>query len=405
MHALFAGLIGVAACGGPVQRADPAAAGLTAGQITPLQAIPFPGYCLHVLNDPHNCGGCGHDCQGGACFADTCQPVVLASNVCPTSIAVDATNVYFTHSSQSDWAVRKVAKTGASAPIDLASGAIPMYGPAQTADGVTAWNGIAYWIAWQSGSSQLQSVSIAGGPITTLDNYTNSLARMVTRTLAANGTGVYWANEDNGVRRITSSGVDMISPGLFLWNGGGGLPYPVTIAVDANYAYFTSNDPPTLPQNLLNRVPIDGGPIVTVGAVGAVVHAVIPLSDTAIATDGVNEYWASSHQAPGMILGVPVGGGSESVAALTVNPSTIVTSLAVDASGVYWTENDASGVVAGKSFASGLLARTYISNQSYPFAVAVDDHAIYWVNAGTSYSTYPTPLPSTCTGSVMKIAK
>jgi hypothetical protein len=30
-----------------------------------------------TTTDPHNCGGCGHDCLGGACAAGVCQPVAI----------------------------------------------------------------------------------------------------------------------------------------------------------------------------------------------------------------------------------------------------------------------------------------------------------------------------------------
>jgi hypothetical protein len=42
--------------------------------------------------DPHDCGVCGHDCQGGDCAAGRCQPFVLAENAAaPNYIVADPT--------------------------------------------------------------------------------------------------------------------------------------------------------------------------------------------------------------------------------------------------------------------------------------------------------------------------
>jgi len=56
--------------------------------------------CVDGSSDPHNCGGCGHDCLGGECKNDSCQPVVLSSAFAhPSHLAVDAAGAYFTDDS------------------------------------------------------------------------------------------------------------------------------------------------------------------------------------------------------------------------------------------------------------------------------------------------------------------
>src|SRR5579859_4125816 len=49
--------------------------------------------------DGHNCGACGHDCQGGACSNGACQPVTLASGQSGIQkLVIDATTLYWTSS-------------------------------------------------------------------------------------------------------------------------------------------------------------------------------------------------------------------------------------------------------------------------------------------------------------------
>jgi hypothetical protein len=49
-----------------------------------------------TVSDPKNCGAVGHDCLGGECVNEVCQPVIIASGQNrPLSIVLDATHVYW----------------------------------------------------------------------------------------------------------------------------------------------------------------------------------------------------------------------------------------------------------------------------------------------------------------------
>lgn len=50
--------------------------------------------CDASIDDPRNCGRCGHDCLGGACEAGVCKPFVLVKESA-TAIASDNVFVYF----------------------------------------------------------------------------------------------------------------------------------------------------------------------------------------------------------------------------------------------------------------------------------------------------------------------
>src|SRR6266542_3041625 len=83
-----------------------------------------PTGCSDLNSDGRNCGGCGHDCQGGLCQAAKCQPVILASGRNhPTALAIDASNVYWVDTGDlagNNGAVMQVAANGASLPVPLA---------------------------------------------------------------------------------------------------------------------------------------------------------------------------------------------------------------------------------------------------------------------------------------------
>jgi hypothetical protein len=399
--------------------------GAACGQIetTTVQCDPVPQGgmpCTDTQNDPNNCGTCGHGCGGGACVAGVCQPVALVTGVCPTSIAVDATNVYFTHDlagAAFEWAVESVAKTG-GAPTVLASySAIPGQGAPQTADGVAVWGGTVYFVQWNPGNPALMSVPAQGGPTTLVfAPIVGGAPRQVARNVVANATGVYWANEEFGVAFIDPTGHSTnLTPGSVPVSGGIITPYPSTLAVDAVNAYFSDNEGHGEGnENLINSVPIGGGMITTIGREDPLETNPIPISDVAIASDGTCVYWATTDQAPGFIpigpIGGPLGSGPS-----TLDPATTVTSLALDSNGVYWTENSSSGAVVFQPMANCKLsaqAKPLALGQSFPFAVAVDDTYVYWINASVSYSVpysptmQPSPMPpASCNGSVMRVAK
>jgi hypothetical protein len=51
---------------------------------------------VDLATDPHNCGSCAHDCQGGACEGAMCQPVVLFEDSAGfESLALDDAHLYW----------------------------------------------------------------------------------------------------------------------------------------------------------------------------------------------------------------------------------------------------------------------------------------------------------------------
>ncbi len=61
------------------------------------------GPCVDLDKNPRHCGACKHDCRGGDCVDGGCRPVLLASDLPgPSTIAVDATHVYWINASTGD---------------------------------------------------------------------------------------------------------------------------------------------------------------------------------------------------------------------------------------------------------------------------------------------------------------
>jgi hypothetical protein len=62
--------------------------------------------CGDVQSSSANCGACGHDCQGGACVAGVCQPVLLTGDESfPNTIATDGVEVYWANNTNVDYGV------------------------------------------------------------------------------------------------------------------------------------------------------------------------------------------------------------------------------------------------------------------------------------------------------------
>jgi hypothetical protein len=365
--------------------------------------------CGNIQSDPDNCGGCGHSCQGGACSAGVCQPLVLATGVCPTSIAVDDTNVYFTHDVSAGWSVQRVAKTGG--PVATLASETTSTNEIW-ADSVGVFQGLVYFVRLQAGGDQtLQSVPASGGTVTLVSHPgVGGSIRQPTRAVVSNATGLYWANEESGITRVDPSNnvTFIVSPDALVSfgpdAGSVSLVYPVTLAVDSSHVYFTSNSNP--PLEFLASSPLAGGAIQTIAQIPfPFTTGQLSLADAAIVSNGTDVYWATL-QAPGGLFRVPVQpAGPQTLFAQSFANGATVTSLAVDATHLYWTEHDASGTIGAASLDTAVLTRVAVG-QSYPFAIATDETSVYWANAGVDVTNLAgNSSPATCAGSIVKLAK
>lgn len=289
------------------------------------------GRCVDSLRDADNCGTCGASCRGGLCKGGACQPVTLASGVVlgaaalalnatsvyfsgkdglmkvplaggavttvvpntrATRIALDATSVYWT--SSSDGVVMKVPIAG-GAPTVIASNQanphgiavdannvywtttntvskIPLGGgmPTDIASNQSTWGGIAldannvYWTTGTSSSGRVMKASLRGGkPV--------ELASAETpQDILVDGTSVYWGDRNGaGVFGVPIAGGKASPLGI-------GQIY--NIALSDGFLYWTSGGARTI-----YKAPTTGGkPTKIASGLGDV---------QGIAVDATSIYW------------------------------------------------------------------------------------------------------------------
>jgi hypothetical protein len=292
------------------------------------------GVCADLQSSASHCGSCTNACEGGVCSGGACAfPMVLASGqLNPNGIALDATNVYWANGS-----MNKVPKSG-GAITTLGS---PGYSVATAVDASNV-----YWT--DSIDNAIQRVPIAGGTVT-------SLVTMLIEPIgiAVDASNVYWAGFSTGT--VNSVPIAGGAVATLVTN----LTEPHAVAVDASGVYVAT-------YGEIARAPLAGGSLTPIYATpewspldivlqgttlyyvdGSTVSSLptsgsMPawisdaLKSTHVATDGANVYWIDATS----VYEAPVGGG---VAKKTLASGVSPTSLAVDATGVYFTSNGTNG--------------------------------------------------------------
>jgi len=200
--------------GGPTDCAD---AGLT----------PCGASCVDPTSDDKHCGRCDHDCLGGACIAGACQPVALATGQAyPLDLAIDSTNAYWTiwgtlPSNYNDGEIRKCALTGcANAPTTVAKSSDEPTSIAIDATNVYFGN---------HGTGRVAKCPLTGCAVMTQ----LSSSAGDPRGIAVDATNVYWVEFDAGTVKKCAIGGCGLAPTTI----GTGLAAPWGIAIDASSAY------------------------------------------------------------------------------------------------------------------------------------------------------------------------
>src|SRR5512140_2346263 len=153
----------------------------------PASACPnaLPATCdSNLLSDPKNCCVQGRDCQGGACVAGKCQPVVIVSDATSDARGIAQTNNLVLWATGCSGIVRKVGKDGAgNTPLPAGQHCTP----------TLAISGASvYWIEFNG--PYLYTTLIDGSqPASIVAEVTQTSARSDFARLAVDGKNAYWA--------------------------------------------------------------------------------------------------------------------------------------------------------------------------------------------------------------------
>lgn len=309
--------------------------------------------CIDISMDPNNCGSCSHSCQTGACVAGKCQPVTLASNQHPDGVAVAGGRLFWSGAP----ITALVLSNGTYGPL------ADSQGPCAGAEGPIAVDSSnVYWTA-----SYVCEMSLAGGTATSITAMFSNDTFGELNELAANNRMLFMIDPFD--EQLISS-----EPSTYQW------PYDsliYTVAADDNGVYWVEGSRSASSYQLEQ-------------------HGTYTLSDgkkTELASgftrsDGITVYakyvyWTT---ADSVLRVSEAGGTTETVADAQSGPS----GIAVDASGVYWTNRSSNGTIQHAALAGGPV-ETLATGQNDPHGIALDATTVYWTN--------------TAAGEVMKLAK
>jgi hypothetical protein len=277
-------------------------------------------------------------------------PILLAEGqLAVFNIAVDAVNVYWTINSLVLGAVMQCPKDCNLRPTPLASSQAVPFGVASDSKNV-------YWTNYRGSVMTCPAVGCPDAGPTFL-----ATAQYTASGIAVGATGVYWAMQFGGIMECDLGGCGLHprsisdSPGSY-------------VAVDSTsiYATFTYGNIFTCPL-----AGCDGG-------AGLLPSGGSPLG---VAVYGGNVYWTE-----------PTSGTVRECSAqkctLPTDTNTIASGqdtpsgIAVDATGVYWTNNSAdAGSVMRCTDCQG-KPTPLASGMRNPYGIALDAMAVYWTNQG-----------------------
>lgn len=364
-----------------------------AADASPFSCAPasafFDGGCGDPMTDPHNCGGCGTDCDGGACDAGACVPlaagVLATGQLGPIAIAADGTNVYWLTAGAEDSLGKQGVKAFGAQVLSCAATGCgnrptvlvtypPTFGIGLTTGGTPkSTSAIAvdatrvYW----TDQSSVRACAIGGcGCVPT--TIAGALSQPPGVTSA--GGNVFWTEWAHGspytgtVSTCATAGCGSAPTVLATGQGG-----PLALTADDAHVYWTDTYQ-------------DGGPIWSCAAAGCDGGVQLVTNDNgnpyAIASDATNLYWTNAGAGSVVQCAKSDCQGTRTLLASgRVRPSGIAT----DGVDVYWRDGPGDVyrcAVGGCGGSPTLVASATWSNAAFDQAIAVDGTRVYWTQQG-----------------------
>lgn len=353
------GLGAVLGDGGP--RSDAPDAGIDAPAAC---STPCAGTCLDTQTDGKNCGGCGIDCLGGACSAGSCQPVILLATAAGngTSIVVTSTAIYWT---TTQGAVKTCPITGcAPSPVTL----VPAYA---SSIAVNVTSNALYWTEFGKGVMGC----LLPGCSTTYTIWSGTAGLSIAVDIYYD---VFWTTETGGVMMCLNSFpgssctlVTVSTPTLdATW-----------LAVDSASLYWTAGATAGAPASEVLKCGIGG---CVSGQPFTVASAQPNPRHLSIDEASGNAYWAT----PSGLFSCPTSGctgAPTQVASGTPGAIAIYNSNNPPmglAHNLYWVDTTAGAILTCPLTGCGGSAPTVLANADTS-SLAIDATAVYWADRAT----------------------
>lgn len=314
------------------------------GTPPPPSCVPCGGDpCVDTSRSADHCGRCGHSCEGGDCDAGTCQVVTLDTREKAHGLFVTPTHVFYT-SNAADGSVWAVAKGGAE-PRALAE-----HQPSPTA--IVAEGSYVYYGV----NGELRKLLLEEGAVPAALLTLDGPPPQIVSDVILHGSFLFFA---------TTSEVGSIATG-------GASGSATTFAAPGRYSLvvYSGSLWATSANDQVWKSP-------TSAFTGGVV--VYPDQNVAfdIGAHGDFLYWTSMTPTGALIRVDPLEGAQPAAIGPALNRPR---ALAVDADGVYVTENGTGRVLMLSHDGSSTVVLA--TGQDEPYSIATDATAVYWTNHG-----------------------
>jgi hypothetical protein len=351
--AVLCGTLGCSSSGMDAVHPGGPGADAGSGAMTPDASPPSCNGSTDLMGDAHNCGHCGHDCQGGTCSAGACQAVTLyGGSGTIWDLAIDSANVYWTTNQQ----VVSIP-LGGGRPRVLADGQA-------NARHLAVDDHAVYWTTFADPSrdgGQVMTVPLGGGTPAVLAG-----GQVGPFGITVDAANVYWVTLIGGtVMKVGKQGGAPTTLVMGLTPN-----YPTTIAVDATHVYWTNSA--NHPDGAIMRVPLAGGK--------ADVLATGELQAIAITLTADTVYWTNFDNPSRLVsVGKDGTGLHELVRGLDFGSG-----IAIDGSTLYFTSLGGGGSVQKVTLGGDGTVTTLAYNQGQPAFIKADAKALYWADLGGS---------------------